>query len=184
MAKATYEYPADIAFRDAARAAMDSGFRKMMKNASGTRSGAERREATAEEVEALHDMRVGSRRLRAALAVFANVFPKADFQEMDKEVGAITDALGAVRDLDVQLDALRALQSAAPPNEAYGISRLVERQTEQREIERKALLVALERLDKSRFERRFQKALDRALPPGPAAAKAPESDVSEEVTHG
>jgi CHAD domain-containing protein len=164
MAKATYDYPADIPFRDAARIALEGGFQKMMKNASGTRSGVERREPTADEVEALHDMRVGSRRLRAALALFAGVFPKTEFRDLDKQVGSITDALGAVRDLDVQLDALRSLQASVPPNEAYGISRLIERQTEQRDIERKALQVALDRLEKSRFERQFQKALDRALP--------------------
>lgn len=164
MAKATYEYLADISFREAARAALDGGFRKMMKNASGTRSGALSTEPNAEEVEALHDMRVGSRRLRAALALFAGVFSRTEFREMDKEIGAITDALGAVRDLDVQLDSLRTLQASVPPNEAYGISRLVERQTGQRDLERKALQVALDRLEKSRFERRFQKSLDRALP--------------------
>jgi CHAD domain-containing protein len=164
MAKAAYEYPADTSFRDAARSALEDSFRKMMKNASGTRSGIERREPNADEVEALHDMRVGSRRLRAALSLFAGVFPKSEFRDLDKQVGNITDALGAVRDLDVQLDSLRALQTSVPTNEAYGISRLIERQADLREIERKALLIALERLDKSRFEKRFQKALDRALP--------------------
>ena len=179
MAKATYDYPPDISFRDAARAALESGFRKMVDNAAGTRSGVERREPEPDEVEALHDMRVGSRRLRAALAVFARVFSNNDFLALDKEVGAVTDALGAVRDLDVQLDGLRSLQASLPENEAYGIARLIARQTDEREVERKALLVALERMEKSRFERRFTKALDRALPK-PLAQSAPE----EENTHG
>ncbi|MES2459542.1 MAG: CHAD domain-containing protein [Armatimonadota bacterium] len=164
MAKASYDYPADVPFRDAARSALESGFRKMLKNVSGTRSGVRRREPNADEVEALHDMRVGSRRLRAALALFAGVFPRAEFRDLDRQVGAITDALGAVRDLDVQLDALRALESSVPSNEAYGISRLIARQREQRDIERRALQVALDRMKKSGFERKFQKALDRALP--------------------
>ena len=171
MAKTEDQYTDDISFPDAARISLESGFRKMMKNVSGTRSGVERREPTPEEVEALHDMRVGSRRLRAALALFAGVFPKAEFRDWDKQVGAITDALGAVRDLDVQLDTLRALSASAPENEAYGISRLIEHQTEQREIERKALQVALDRLDKAGFERRFRKALDRALPAEKKAKK-------------
>ena len=164
MAKPDYEYTDDISFTNAARISLESGFRRMIKNVSGTRSGVERREPTPDEVEALHDMRVGSRRLRASLALFAGVFPKAEFLDWDKQVGVITDALGAVRDLDVQLDALRTLSASVPENEAYGISRLIERQTEQREIERKALQVALDRLEKARFERRFQKAMDRVLP--------------------
>lgn len=174
MAKATYEFPPDASFKDAARIALEGSFRKMMDNAAGTRSGVERREPSAEEIEALHDMRVGSRRLRAALSLFAKVFPKDDFRELDKQAAAITDALGAVRDLDVQLDGLRALQASLPENEAYGVSRLIAHQTEKREIERKALLVALDRLEKERFERRFLRALDRSLPPPPRSEEEKE----------
>lgn len=164
MAKAVYEYPADIAFPDAARRVMMAGFRKMMDNAPGTREGLKRTIPTPDDIEALHDMRVGSRRLRAALAVFGKVFPRDEFRALDKQIGGITDALGAVRDLDVQIDYLRSVQTGLPANEAYGIGRLIDQQTERRNVEREYLILALDKLEKERFERRFQKALDRALP--------------------
>lgn len=164
MAKAVYEFPPDIAFTEAARQALLSGYRKMMDNAEGTRDGLKRKSPTAEDIEALHDMRVGSRRVRAALSVFAKVFPRDEFRALDKQFGAITDALGAVRDLDVQMDYLRTLQASLPENEAYGIGRLLERQTDRRNIERKALIAALDRLKKDGFDRTFRKALNRALP--------------------
>ena len=160
MAKATYDFPPDIAFKDAARRVLLLQFQKMMENAPGTRAG--------EDIEALHDMRVGSRRLRSALQVFAKVFPKDEFRALDKQIGDITDALGAVRDLDVQLDYLRNLRNSLPENEAYGVGRLITRQEAKRDPERKALRKALDKLEKNRFERRFRKALDRAVPPGPA----------------
>lgn len=163
MAKATYELPPDIGFREAARAVMMAGYRKMMDNAPGTREGLEQRDPTPEGIEALHDMRVGSRRLRAALSVFGKVFSKEEFRALDKQIGGITDALGAVRDLDVQLDYLRNMQTDLPPNEAYGIGQLIQQQTKRRDRERKALIIALNKLEKDRFEQRFLKSLDRAL---------------------
>lgn len=159
MAKATYDFPGDIAFKEAARKILQAQFRKMMDNAPGTRQG--------DDIEALHDMRVASRRLRAALSIFAKVFPGDEFRRLDRQIGDITDALGAVRDLDVQLDYLRNYRNTLPTNEAYGIQRLVERRSDLRDKERKALVKALDKLEKDRFERRFRKALDRAVP-GPA----------------
>jgi CHAD domain-containing protein len=173
-AKPTYELPADISFRNAARLILLTAFRKMMDNADGTRAGLERQEATAEDIEFLHDMRVGSRRLRASLDVFGKIFPKDEFRTLNKEAGDITDALGLVRDLDVQLETLRGLKDSLPENEAYGIGRLIARQTKLRDKERKALIAAFDRLEKEKFARRFQKALDRAAPapPEPTASDA------------
>jgi CHAD domain-containing protein len=147
----------DLAFKDAARGVLLAHFHKMMDNLPGTRAG--------EDIEALHDMRVGSRRLRAALSVFAKVFPKAEYQTLDKQVGDITDALGAVRDLDVQMDYLRGVRDPLPPNEAYGVGRLIERLSKQRDKNRKKLVKALDKLDKEKFGPRFLKTLDRAVPP-------------------
>lgn len=161
MAKATYDLPENVAFKEAARKILLNQFRVMMDSAPGTRAG--------DDIEALHDMRVASRRLRAALSVFAKVFPEEEFRRFDRQIGDITDALGGVRDLDVKIDYLRNYRNALPANEAYGINRLIERESDQRDGERKALVKALDRLEKNRFERRFQKALDRAVPGPPDA---------------
>ena len=62
---------------------------------SGTRLG--------EDIEELHDMRVATRRLRAALDLFAEVFPVRAVG-LRNELRWLAGVLGAVRDLDVQLE--------------------------------------------------------------------------------
>jgi CHAD domain-containing protein len=59
-----------------------------------------------QDPEYLHQMRVGSRRLRTALQVFGKVvkLPKA---AKEKHVQALTKTLGKLRDLDVQIAATR-----------------------------------------------------------------------------
>ena len=61
-----------------------------------------------EDPEELHDMRVATRRLRAAFDLFADVLPvrAVTFHE---ELGWIAAALGRVRDLDVQQEAQEAM---------------------------------------------------------------------------
>ena len=58
-----------------------------------------------EDPEELHDMRVATRRMRAALALFAGVLP-VRAQVFREELGWLARMLGAVRDLDVQLEGL------------------------------------------------------------------------------
>jgi CHAD domain-containing protein len=164
MAKANYELSADVSFQDAASRILVAAFRTMQANTAGTKAGTVRRDPTPEEVEALHDMRVGSRRLRAALSVFGSLFPREDLRLLDRQLGAITDVLGAVRDLDVHLETLDTLKERLPDNEAYGIGRLIARQIKKRNKERKRLSKELDHLEKERFERRFWKVMQRALP--------------------
>jgi CHAD domain-containing protein len=181
MAKPLYDFSHDISFEDAARSALLSGYKKMMDNAKGTSDGLKKNVASPAEIEALHDMRVGSRRLRSALSVFGTVFSPADFKAADKEVGAITDALGGVRDLDVQLDSLRVIHSGLPANEAYGIGRMIERQAKKRDEQRTLLLNALDKLKKDRFERRFLRLVDHALPKAAEPGPPPTTDSETEA---
>ena len=51
-------------------------------------------------------MRVATRRMRTALAVFAPVLPP-EVRALRREFGWVADALGEVRDLDVQIAWLR-----------------------------------------------------------------------------
>src|SRR6202012_490944 len=63
-----------------------------------------------EDPEELHDMRVATRRLRAALALFGGGLA-VRAQGFREDLGWLGRLLGAVRDRDVQLDGLRG---AAP----------------------------------------------------------------------
>jgi triphosphatase len=58
-----------------------------------------------EDPEELHDMRVATRRLRAAFSLFEGVLP-VRAQVFRAELGWLAGLLGAVRDLDVQLENL------------------------------------------------------------------------------
>jgi len=66
------------------------------------------------EIEHLHDMRVATRRLRAALEVFEACFPRKRHRRALKRVKALADALGERRDRDVEIEFLEGFAAAAP----------------------------------------------------------------------
>jgi triphosphatase len=119
--------------------------------------------ALGEDPEQLHAMRVATRRLRAALRVFDVVLPPA-FMELREELRWFAQVLGAVRDLDVQLEHLAELRARAAWSEATALAPLVTQFERQREQARAALLLAL---DEPRYAR-LVTALRDALLAGPA----------------
>ena len=79
------------------------------------------------DIEPLHDMRVATRRLRAALEVFEPCFPRKRYLRVLREVKALADALGERRDRDVTLAALEGFASGLEPADRPGVESLVER---------------------------------------------------------
>src|SRR3989442_13120155 len=65
----------------------------------------ERYEAVVPEKDAVHEMRVAARRLRATLRLLR-------LEKLDPKVKALQDALGEVRDLQLQIDWLRGRDAA------------------------------------------------------------------------
>ena len=61
----------------------------------------------ADDPEAVHRLRVASRRLRAALPLFSLFFPEKDLRRWIQEVKECTRALGAARDTDVRIAFLK-----------------------------------------------------------------------------
>ena len=85
-----------------------------------------------ERIEGVHDMRVASRRLRAALEVFWPCFPKKRAKEVLAEVKDLADALGERRDRDVAIAMLGSFAEAMPHPDRRGIASLIEEfETEQ-----------------------------------------------------
>jgi CHAD domain-containing protein len=78
-------------------------------------------------IEGVHDVRVASRRLRAAMDIAEPAFPGKWYKPLHKTAKEITGALGEVRDRDVLLEALHADRSVAPMAEHPGIDRLIDR---------------------------------------------------------
>ena len=73
----------------------------------------------ASNAEALHQMRIGLRRLRAAISLFADMVADAALDRMKAELKWITKELGPARDLDVfALEILQPFLQEAHPEDA------------------------------------------------------------------
>lgn len=81
-------------------------FRRLQDNEPGTRHGG--------DVEALHDMRVSSRRLRAAFKRFRPVFRPGTLRRFNELMRTTGQTLGPARDLDVFLESLEELEQGLP----------------------------------------------------------------------
>lgn len=109
------------------------------------------------DVERVHDMRVATRRLRAALEIFAPCFPRKRHRKALKKVKALADALGERRDADVAIALLERLVGDATEADRIALHELIEdRRARQREAnEELAPYVTQKRLRKLR--RRLKK---------------------------
>jgi triphosphatase len=123
-----------------------------------------------EDIEELHDMRVATRRLRAALALFSNVLP-VRAQTFRQELGWLARVLGAVRDLDVQIEGLddmvaetAGLSALLPSIDHDPLGELAALLEREREAARASMLEAL---DSVRWER-LAKGLAAMVQQGPA----------------
>jgi CHAD domain-containing protein len=73
------------------------------------------------DVERVHDMRVATRRLRAAMEIFSTCFPRKRHKRALREVKAIADALGERRDRDVAIAGLEAFAAEVGPADRVGV---------------------------------------------------------------
>ena len=115
-------------------------FSAMLAKEPGTRLG--------DDIEELHDMRVASRRLRAALSLFVEVLPETALK-VGEELRWVGEMLGAVRDLDVQIEQLDTWLDALEETDRDALIGLRVLLQEQRESARAAML---EMLDSRRYE--------------------------------
>ena len=108
---------ADDPMSEAGRKVIYLHFTRMLANEAGTRLG--------EDPEALHDMRVATRRMRAAFALFGAHFDEKTLKQFGKGLRRAGRTLGAVRDLDVLLDKARAHVAALPLESADALDPLL-----------------------------------------------------------
>jgi CHAD domain-containing protein len=152
MLKSPYNIDANASFVRAGCVALRTQVDAMFDNLDGTLAG---------DIDALHDMRVASRRLRAAMSVFASAFPKQQFAPLEREAARLTDALGSVRDADVQIEYLGQLRENAPPAEQVGLDALVDHLDRERERERAVLIKELDRFSSSQFRNDFARMVSK-----------------------
>lgn len=110
-----------------------------------------------DDVEHVHDMRVATRRLRAALEIFEPCFPPKRHRKALKRVKALADALGERRDLDVEIELLEDLAEGVAGEDHEALDTLIEALRRQQRCANKDLapFVAKKRLKKLR--RRLRK---------------------------
>ena len=77
-----------------------------------------------EDIERVHDMRVATRRLRAAMEIFEQCFPKKEFKRALRDVKLLADTLGERRDPDVHIAELERVAAALTRDDAIGIRSL------------------------------------------------------------
>jgi CHAD domain-containing protein len=78
------------------------------------------------DVEHVHDMRVATRRLRAALEVFEPCFPRKRWRKALKKVKALADALGERRDADVEIALIGGLLDEVAEADRGALAALIE----------------------------------------------------------
>jgi CHAD domain-containing protein len=99
--------------------------------------------------EGVHDVRVASRRLRAAMDVAVDAFDTEWYRNLHKLAKQITSELGEVRDRDVLLEAFRADRDAAPAAEWPGIDLVINRVDRERVAARAEMEEFLGKLEKN-----------------------------------
>lgn len=122
-------------------------FQVMVYNEPGTRLG--------EDAEALHDMRVATRRMRAAFRVFGDHFDAQSVAPHLKGLKRTGRALGPVRDLDVLKEKAQAYVDTLPEPQKDGLEGLFEAIDQHRQTARQRMLRWLDSPKYARFKERF-----------------------------
>lgn len=139
---------ADTRFGDAAAAAVEVRALEVFEHADGV--------LDTTDIERVHDMRVATRRLRAALEVFAGCFPEREHGKLLHEVKALADALGQRRDPDVAVAALEAIAAQLDEPDRPGIEGLANEFRADQERANESLAEALEQVREGSLAERLQ----------------------------
>ncbi|MDQ3863948.1 MAG: CHAD domain-containing protein [Actinomycetota bacterium] len=149
-------------------------FAEMRDHEPGTRLG--------EDPEELHDMRVPTRRMRVAMKVFQHALP-ARARWLREELRWVAQALGDVRDLDVQIERFEAWKEEAGEESSEFLDRILAITHKRRAEARKNMLEILDSERYEHLESSLAKMLRRGPGGGPELAQNNGDDrASEPVT--
>ena len=137
----------------------------------------------ADDVECVHQTRVASRRLQAALKMFRNCLEPDQRKRWRKEIRRVVDRLGEARDGDVQIEYLcRALRSVDRVECYPGIARLLSRTERRRERLQKPVLKAVDRLQSADVLEEMRRAAKQLAKGGGRRPKTVRSETSLRIT--
>jgi len=132
----------DDLLAEAGRKVLRFHLARMLAREEGTRTGL--------RIEDLHGMRVATRRMRAAWRVFGDGFRLDRTRRMRRRLREVAARLGAVRDLDVLIQAAEAHRATLSEGEAAAFTPLVHAWSDDREVAR---LLLMRELDSSAYSR-------------------------------
>jgi CHAD domain-containing protein len=126
------------------------------------------------DIERVHDMRVATRRLRAAMEIFAPCFPKKQFRGLLREVKVLADALGARRDADVAIAGMERVVAELPVGDRAGVNHLLAELRAEQQDANDALAEMLSQIESNRLhERLLALAAEKGAASGAPAAEVP-----------
>jgi len=135
----------------------------------------------AADVDAVHDMRVGTKRLRETIRLFQPALPPRGTKRYLHAVNGLNDTLGQARDPDVQLVALADLEQACSCPSC--LAPITARLLAQRAEAQSTVVACLDQLDQTRLWRRFRRFADRlqSAPRGPTVRSLAQRVVPERL---
>jgi len=138
---------ADEPLAEAGRKILRFHFERMLAHEAGTRKG--------EDIEALHRMRVATRRQRAAVRIVAPYFKRKALAGIRGELRTVAERLGTVRDLDVLIEDAERYRASLSGAAAAALEPLVEEWRARRDGGRDELLRYLDGDDYRAFKERY-----------------------------
>ena len=132
---------------EAGRKVLRYHFSQMLRHEAGTYLG--------EDIEELHDMRVATRRMRAAFEVFDGAFTRKAVKSQLKGLRATGRALGRVRDLDVFMEKAQRYAETLPEERRPGLQPLLQAWMDSREEARTVMVKYLDSGAYQNFKERF-----------------------------
>jgi len=155
----------DDPLAEAGRKVMRHHFAQMLFHENGTRLG--------KDIEELHDMRVATRRMRAAFEVFSDGFTEKAIKTHLKGLRATGRNLGRVRDLDVFMEKAHIYLKKLPEDRQAELEPLLQSWAEEREKDR---LLMVNFLDGSKYAEFREDFLHFVSTPGAGARKPSSTD--------
>jgi len=137
----------DDPMSEAGRKVLRFHFLQMLDHEPGTRAG--------DDTEELHDMRVATRRMRAAFRVFGSHFERKAIAPFLKGLRRTANMLGSVRDLDVFMEKATKYLEMLPEGEEASLDPLLASWRLQREEARQRMLTYLDGDHYQEFCERF-----------------------------
>ena len=129
----------EISFETAAATILRAKSKPMFALEKATRAG--------KDIEALHDMRVASRRLRETMEIFESCYEAKAFEKHYRTVRRVTRTLGTVRNFDVCIDFFSGFRKEMEDPEArIAVAYILKQQKKARKRARAKMLRKLDKL--------------------------------------